>query len=308
MNKIEIINSVYNDIINHKHEAEQQADIHYYKLTRHPEFKEIDDKMRALTIKIAQEEFDGNKTDELQMQMKELEQKRTDFLKKFNLTDDYLMPQYACKKCNDTGFIDDKQCSCFQTKLAERLLKYSNLKNKRTLADYDTNKYSNGLGQKLLKFAEKIVNDEGYIESPFILLHGQVGVGKTYFLECLCGELIKAGVAVVMLPAFDLSQKLLEWHIGIMEEKNIIQHLLCDAEVLAIDDLGTEPLYKNVSIEYLQNIIDYRLNNRKLTIITTNLTPKEFLERYGDRIGSRVIINKDSIKIEIKSKDLRTNK
>ena len=308
MNKIEIINSVYNSIIAHKHEAEQQADINYYKLTCNEEFNQIDKEIRALIIEIAQAEFTRMPTDELCNKKKLLEQKRLKFLEKFGLTENYLKPHYNCLKCNDTGFIENEQCSCFKTKLAEKLLKYSNIHNKRTIKDFNTTKYENELGTKLLKFGQKIVEKQGILESPIVVIRGEVGVGKTYYLECLSGELIKAGVAVVMMSAFELSQKLLEWHMGIIEEKSIIQNFLVDAEVLIIDDLGTEPIYKNVSIEYLQNIIDIRLTKQKLTIISTNLMPNDFINRYGDRISSRVIINNNNIKIEINSKDLRTMK
>ena len=59
---------------------------------------------------------------------------------------------------------------------------------------------------------------------------------------------------------------------------------------LGIDDMGVEPLevldYGNV-IYPMVELINYRYSRQLLTIITTNLTPKQIREKYGDRIADR---------------------
>lgn len=66
---------------------------------------------------------------------------------------------------------------------------------------------------------------------------------------------------------------------------NIKRYFDCD--LLIIDDLGTE-IINQFTTSCLYNVINTRLNKRKQTIISTNLTQEEFRKRYWDRITSRV--------------------
>ena len=81
--------------------------------------------------------------------------------------------------------------------------------------------------------------------------------------------------------------------------------LLCDCDLLVIDDLGSEPVYKNVTEEYLLMIINRRAANEFPTIITTNLTQEQLLDRYGDRTLSRINDKRRGIFLELKGEDLR---
>lgn len=61
--------------------------------------------------------------------------------------------------------------------------------------------------------------------------------------------------------------------------------------MLAIDDLGTEPVEVLEYGNHLNPVIDLlykRYDEQLFTIITTNLTPKEIRERYGERIADRL--------------------
>lgn len=308
MNKIEIENAVYNDIISHKHEAEHQAEIRYYKALLNPEFEEIDKKIRASIIERGRCEFDGKSTAEVDKNIIKLKKEREEVLKKMNMTLESLRPQYSCKLCNDEGFVGNTRCTCFQNRVTKALFENSNLGSSmtRNFADFDCSIYdSPEFGAKILKLGEYIVESKGKYRVPIILIRGEVGSGKTFFLECVANELIKQNVAVIFMPAFELSQNLLEWHLGDLEEKNILQQVFVDCDVLFIDDLGTEPIYKNVSLEYLQNIIDIRIMKNKLTIISTNLDGEGFLDRYGDRLSSRIYISDNAFKLEIGNSDLR---
>lgn len=61
-------------------------------------------------------------------------------------------------------------------------------------------------------------------------------------------------------------------------------------EMLAIEDMGREPLemldYGNV-LNPVIDLLEYRYNQQLFTVITTNLTPKEIREKYGNRIADR---------------------
>ena len=62
---------------------------------------------------------------------------------------------------------------------------------------------------------------------------------------------------------------------------------LISVDMLGIDDLGTEP---SEVMDY-GNVIDLltkRYEEQLFTIITTNLTPQQIREHYGDRIADRL--------------------
>ena len=69
---------------------------------------------------------------------------------------------------------------------------------------------------------------------------------------------------------------------------------LAQNEMLAIDDLDTEPVevmdYGNI-ITPVINLLTKRYEAHLFTIVTTNLYPKEIHKRYGDRIADRLNVS-----------------
>ena len=60
-----------------------------------------------------------------------------------------------------------------------------------------------------------------------------------------------------------------------------------NAQLLIIDDLGTEAINSH-TISYLFQIINERGINRRNTIISTNYSLEEISEMYSERISSRL--------------------
>ena len=81
---------------------------------------------------------------------------------------------------------------------------------------------------------------------------------------------------------------------------------IADAEVLMIDDLGSEPLMQNVTVEQLFNLLNERQNRRLSTIISTNLTMNEIKNRYTERIASRLRARDNWKVITLEGKDIRS--
>lgn len=78
--------------------------------------------------------------------------------------------------------------------------------------------------------------------------------------------------------------------------------------MLAIDDIGTEPVDIQDYGNHLNPVIDLlykRYDEQLFTIITTNLTPKEIRERYGERIADR--LNEMAFRIVFDNDTYRTN-
>ena len=84
---------------------------------------------------------------------------------------------------------------------------------------------------------------------------------------------------------------------------------LTQQDMLGIDDLGTEPQevmdYGNVVTPVI-DLLTKRYDEQLFTIITTNLTPKQIREHYGDRIADR--LNEMVEKIVFNNGTYRTDK
>jgi len=129
---------------------------------------------------------------------------------------------------------------------------------------------------------------------------GGAGTGKTYAAQVVGNKLLDRGFSVLYITAFSLIQKFKDF---IFSHESIDWLLSCD--LLIIDDLGTEPRLKNISDEYLLNVINERLTRELPFIITTNLAPDDILARYDQRLTSRILSKQSSVVIEMKGKDLR---
>ena len=122
-----------------------------------------------------------------------------------------------------------------------------------------------------------------------ILLAGGCGNGKTTIIKAL-QNLINA----LRIPT-PYNDK--EYAMRIIDAKSLVATCKSNYEdwkrliyqdLLAIDDLGTEPRevmdYGNI-INPTVDILTRRYENQLFTIISTNLTPPQISQVYGERIG-----------------------
>jgi len=135
-----------------------------------------------------------------------------------------------------------------------------------------------------------------------LVLVGAVGTGKTYAAQTVASKLLDRTFSVIFVTAFTLVQRFKDY---IFNFENAALNNLLTCDLLVIDDLGTEPKIKNISDEYLLNVINERQAQGKPFIITTNLSLEDILERYDERLTSRILSKTSSVVIEMKGKDLR---
>ena len=144
-------------------------------------------------------------------------------------------------------------------------------------------------------------------KSPIIniLFTGNTGTGKTFLMECMADKLIKNGELICWTSAFNLNQDLLSYRTALEQDKYHYIEKYLTTNYLFIDDLGTEPVLKNVTKEGLYMILSQRMENNLATIISTNLNLGEIEENYDERFFSRLLQKSKSITLEIQNEDLR---
>ena len=125
-----------------------------------------------------------------------------------------------------------------------------------------------------------------YRDGCGLLLHGSVGVGKSFAAACVANELIDHGISVHMTDFSRIINTL--W--GLSSEKQKFLDRLNYYDLLIIDDLAAErdTAYAN---EIVTNVIDSRCRSGKPIIVTTNLSAAEIFSPQGlskQRVYSRL--------------------
>ena len=141
----------------------------------------------------------------------------------------------------------------------------------------------------ILGISEEFINNFDKNNGDNLLFYGTTGLGKTFLCNCIAKSLLDKNKIVIYQTAFTILDILEERRFGKgdKEMSNYQYELLFDADLLIIDDLGTEVSNTFTNAEIF-NIVNTRLLRSKKTIISTNLTPKEISDTYTDRVFSRI--------------------
>ena len=261
---------------------------------------------------------DIRKVDGLIAQLKE---KRQILLTQLNLTEQDFRPVFHCPICQDTGFLPDAPigtpCNCYKLILVEKLREMANLPSDLdTFADFNPDYYPAeanpevyGIQQsprqhmlKVKEICESFAARFAYSDTPNLLFVGRSGVGKTFFSNCVASLLLEQGIPVLYMPVSALFKPFAAAAFASDEEKEMLQtmkELILNVELLIIDDLGTEKQTATRYEEMLEILNTREMNGRKYpckTIITTNMTPKDLFDTYGERVASRILGNFDVLR------------
>lgn len=291
-----------------------------------PEFAALDRRIGQLSIDYARERLSHSGTaDEeqnLPQQIQRISEEKKELLVRHGFPPDYLQPVYICPDCQDTGYIGDRKCHCFERAIVDFLYSQSNLQDileRENFEYFDLSLYPDDYieettGQtprdnmrNILQTAKEFVRC--FPEEPAnLLLYGNTGVGKTFLTNCIARELLEQSHTVVYLTSLKLFDILETYKFDrdlSHTEKNAAVSYILDSDLLIIDDLGTE-LNNSFTSSQLYHCIDARLNHRRATIISTNLSFDDLRERYSERIFSR--LTSSYILLKLTGDDIRLRK
>ena len=299
MTNLEIKQKVRNEIAELRANAINEAEKNKALALSNPEFVLLDKKIRSLTFDISKKEAFNQDISGLKAELKNLNDQKNKVLKSLNLTPESLKPKFSCLICEDRGVTPSGDCVCF-TKRLNNLIS----ENADNFASFES--FKDFGNEKLLKIKNFIIawaNDEKKLNQ--LLLSGKTGVGKTFLGECALSQFNRTGKSVLKVSAFRMNELFTKFHTCFDYDRSSFLDPLLYADVLLIDDLGTEPIKRNVTKEYLYLLLNERLNANKKTIITTNLDLEDILRIYEERIFSRLADKKTTKCINIEGTDLR---
>ena len=213
--------------------------------------------------------------------------------------EDWLDIKYECEICRDEGNIDGVMCVCMKKKLISAGYKTAGIDGlaaTHSFENFDLSyyRYDNDVYTKMKYAFDRI---KGYAEgfrvgvSPSLLFLGGTGLGKTHLSVAAAKRVIELENYVIYGTAqnifSDFEYERFGRSFSDRSESRTDKYFDCD--LLVIDDLGTEIKTQAVTA-FLYNLINTRLGSGKPMIISTNLTsPDAMIERYDERVASRLL-------------------
>ena len=298
-------NSVYKKIYDEYSQkylvARERADARARELRiKIPELAKIDKELSLVGLEIFSASISGGdyqaKIAKIKEKNLELQEKRAELLLENGYPADYSDVKYECEKCGDTGFVDNKMCSCMKEALTLAGIEnsgFGSLIDNQRFDNFSLDYYSKNVQQ-----AEIMKRNRDFLihyadcfdpkVSQSILMMGGTGLGKTHLSSALARRVIEKGNDVFYTGAIDLfSQFEIQRFKSYSNEPNELVERYFECDLLIIDDLGTE-VVTNFTVSCLYNLINTRLNKKLPIILSTNLNSQEIRKIYNDRITSRL--------------------
>lgn len=248
----------------------------------------------------------GKRFEELQAWSQDLSAERQALLERNGIDPSELEVHWDCPICKDTGWVPPEQvgpdtvrppqkCRCLLQEEIDDLYRASGLTGplrEQTFARFDLTVYpleDRNYMSKVLQYCRRYAQSVAAGQAcDSLLLTGDVGRGKTFLSSAIANEAVAAKRTVVYFT-FSEFLDLVRLHKFDNEDdyRDGIQRLT-DADLIILDDLGAEKVTEFVGQE-LFNVINHRMNARLPMIVSTNLTPSEIEDAYGQRVASRLL-------------------
>lgn len=238
-----------------------------------------------------------------------------ELLEKAGYPEDQMEMRYRCSKCRDTGYVGEapsRFCECFEARLKRRQYEDGSMAgtDEQNFQKFDASRIPAENSQleqmlSLRKMCEEYADRFPNTDFRNLLLTGKGGLGKTFLLNSIFERVTSRGCTAVRITAFRMFEAMRQQHVGNDEDFDGFSSLI-EAPLLLIDDLGSEPMMRNITVEYLFTLLNERGAAKRHTVIATNLTPVELKERYGERVASRLLDKTTCRTVQLKGKDLRS--
>ena len=306
-----------------RNQASITAEMRYSEVTsKCADFVEIEDRIRNTGLKYnkmaALGEISVDQASVLiEREIGKLKKEKLTILKAAGYRGDYLDRVHVCNKCKDAGYVEDDKgirvrCSCYNQMLIERLYQGSNIAamSNASFETFEPLLFSDevniektghgmsprdnivGIKDSSLDFVNSLKS--GKVENLYFF--GPAGTGKTFVCTCIAKRLLDAGFTVLYISAPSLFNALTEYRMKAFSDERYsdeVYRSILDADLLIVDDLGTEAITAARYSEFL-TLLNSRYPdvpgvNARSTIISTNNDLKSLRKIYDERVISRII-------------------
>lgn len=265
----------------------------------HPRLKELDDALRLARVSAVTDGFLSEADNpEARQKADALSAERDAYLQQAGIAPPE--PDAYCAVCGDAGRLDGRPCGCLRALYAP--LQRAALQREidigtQSFARFRLDRFR---GERLEDeadaprefMAEALDTAREYCEAfgskpQNLLISGGVGTGKTYLSACILGALTDKAIWCEYVTAIRYLQWAEAEQFGRVypDGRGFRRFARCD--LLVLDDLGTEYLSPFAQTAFY-DLVNTRLQQRRCTVITTNLTSDGLSERYLPQTASRL--------------------
>ena len=205
--------------------------------------------------------------------------------------------------------IEYERCNCSKSKnywIEQDNIEYEKQKRKRIQNIINTIYKQNYIGRKLQDknlenfyfdsnnlYVKDVVNDyinknKDTMKSDGLIIMGKSNVGKTHLAAAIANKLIENDKTVLIDRLTNLLDRIRETYEDNTKSENELIEVYSNADMLIIDDLGTEKI-SNWALEKLYTIIQNRYENGLPIIITTRFNKKGLIQRFSYSKDSELV-------------------
>ncbi len=197
---------------------------------------------------------------------------------------------YDCPVCKNKGYIEKiidgnevlAECKCLKIRDTLKRIKESGLEEplrRFTFKNYEcTESWQSQLKEAALNFSA--------LDSGCFYIGGQTGCGKTHLCTAIVGAMIKKGRSARYF-VWREDSTLLKSLVNDKEYRNLIDGFK-KTDVLYIDDLFKQQTINDADIKLAFELIDYRVRNSMMTLISSERDLNELIE-IDEALGGRII-------------------
>ena len=269
----------------------------------HPELSDADDAHMRAGLALARLAAAGADLSDARARLEQADAAVTSTARAAGYVRGDFQPSFTCPKCQDTGVVGGRTCSCVEE--AARALRREEINQASPLGlckfdSFDVTRYPASvepeLGRPAREYMAQVLEfSKRYAarfsgQSPNLLFMGTAGLGKTHLALAIADAVLDGGHDVLYTSAAALVA-----HLGREQfDRDADEEWLTackEADLLILDDVGTEFL-SAMTISTLYELINTRMLTHRPTIYTTNITDQQvFVTRYTEKIASRMLGN-----------------
>ncbi len=300
--------------------AQEQADLRYraqQAYARCPRLEEIARERRQAVLETGEAMRRGEGRAQAReaalSRLNALDTEQAALLQSLGLPPDHLTLHYRCPACRDTGYVEQggvrRPCACLVRQRMRDAYHTSGVEEGETFAAFDPKVFPNDRQRRQMEKARDLclTYAEHFpdCQPRDLLLLGMAGLGKTYLINCIANRVLERGhMGVVKVTAYNLIDAILKQ----IRQGGDPAERFFHCGLLLIDDLGTEPMMHNITLEYLFSILNERQNAGRATVIASNFSAQELQQRYGERVFSRLFDPKACAVLRLSGESLRLNR